>query len=309
MKDPADPFIGRISELSELRWTLIDKKPVVLTGDAGVGKTEMAVKYAQEFKHDNHSSTIFIDSTSHQSLINSFKDLSIKIGVKNENKVILTMIRECVDYFSNRKTLFILDNCNTDNTLVKEIQNIVTPSGLISIILTSRDENWDDIYKNIKLHPFNKEESSEYIKKSLGVNVLDNHIEKLNSLFGFLPLTLNRAVVFIENRIILFPNKNMDEYIHDIEDNRKEIIIEKHIETVTRNPTEDEIQSFLLDKLNNEAKAIGDKVSNAASETWGKVSGFVSDKAKIAYNDGIKVAADKVVDVAKDIHKKFSDIF
>lgn len=68
-------FIGWAKELNELRTTLVRKsifdQVVVLQGPPGIGKSSLAVKYADEF-HDDYSGIFWLDASSALHLAASF---------------------------------------------------------------------------------------------------------------------------------------------------------------------------------------------------------------------------------------------
>lgn len=263
MQNPVSPFVGRIAELSEIKWSHVDKKMVVITGPRGVGKSELAKKYAQDFRADNQSSTIWVNSESHLSFRDDFKDLSINIGQKLENKDATTIVTSVLEHFNNRKTLFIFDNAASDNLFVNNLKNWIGKSRFISILVTSRDEDWVD-FLQIKLSHFTKEESKEYIKtalqKDVKMEVSDEECEALSELLVNLPLALSKAVEDIVKKNVLSPEKiyTISDYIRSFQ----EPVV--HTITEVRQPSPEELEDAVSKKLDEEIKRVGDSVTDGA---------------------------------------------
>lgn len=82
-------FIGRAKELNELRTTVVRKsifdRVVVLQGPPGIGKSSLAVKYADEF-HDDYSGIFWLDASSPLHLAASFSRVRALID-KNPSEV------------------------------------------------------------------------------------------------------------------------------------------------------------------------------------------------------------------------------
>lgn len=253
----------------------MDKKITIITGARGVGKTELSRKYAQEMKHDNISNILWLDSTTHDSLISDFKDLAVQIGKTLEAKTLTSVLRETFDFFRNRKTLFILDHASSDNLIVQNLKRFMKDSKAMQIIVTSRDEDWGEEYKILKLKNFQKENSIEYIKKVLkkeiDLTVIDSSADKLSDLVKNLPIALKEATAYIirKNTVVVSHLYTVDDYIRDY------INFELPQQTTTTTqkvPTDTEFEETLVDKLEQEGQRIGNQISSGAKETWEKIS-------------------------------------
>lgn len=263
------PFIGRVSEISELKWGQLENKITILTGPRGVGKTELAKKYAQEMKHDNTSNILWMDSRTHESLINSFKDLAVHVGNSLEGKSMTTILRETFDFFHNRKSIFLLDHASSDNIIIKNLEIFLGKANKVNVIVTSRDENWDESYKQLNLKPFTKDNSLEYIRivlrKEINMNVLDSSAEKVSELLKYLPLALSKATQYIiqKNTMLVDGEYTIDSYIQDL--------LQHQLPTepsTTPAPSDADIEESLLDKIKQESQRIGDQIGDEASNAW-----------------------------------------
>lgn len=269
LHSPVTPFIGRTSELSELKWSLLDTKVTVITGPRGIGKTELARKYAQEVKHDNTSNILWLDSRTHESLISNFKDLAIQIGNSLEDRTITSILRETFDFFHNRKTLFILDHAASDNIIIKNLQAFLNNKAKkVNVIVTSRDEDWGDEYKIIKLPPFTTENSVEYtrvtLSKELNIPMLDSSVVKLGDLLKHLPLALNKATQYIihKNTIKVDGEYTIEDYIQDL------LQLQVTVEPPATTPQDEITDETIMDKISQESQRVTKQIENEAKAAW-----------------------------------------
>lgn len=267
MESPVVPFVGRVAELSEIKWSHIDKLMVVLTGPRGVGKSELARKYAQDFKLDNVSSTLWINSESHLSVRDAFRDLAISVGISTENKDGTTIIKNVIEHFKSRKTLFIFDNSEEDNLIVNNLPAWVGKSKFINVIVTSRSENWDEKkFRIINVKPFTLAESTQFIKaaiaKEISLPVSDEDTKKLSELLKYIPLGLSDAVkdIIKKNSLNLGKHYTIVDFIESFN--------EKPIQTVhvteVRAPTDEELEDAFSRKIDEEWRRAGDRITDEA---------------------------------------------
>jgi nucleoside phosphorylase len=120
-------FFGRRSELEKMHKYLEEdsdgRKIVVLCGLGGFGKTQLALQYWTEVAEE-YSSKIWVDATSLETVLESFKDISTKLGhqlphavamhspssVLSSPKVIFADIKRWLSSLSNCRWLMVIDN-------------------------------------------------------------------------------------------------------------------------------------------------------------------------------------------------------
>jgi hypothetical protein len=99
------------------------RKIVVLCGLGGFGKTQLALQYWTQMAEE-YSSKIWVDATSLETAIESFKDISTKLGhqlprtiamhspasVLSSSKVIFADIKRWLSSLSNCRWLMVIDN-------------------------------------------------------------------------------------------------------------------------------------------------------------------------------------------------------
>ncbi|MDX5526934.1 MAG: ankyrin repeat domain-containing protein [Wolbachia endosymbiont of Andrena nigroaenea] len=204
---------------------------VVISGLRGVGKTELAIKFARgKYSENEQGSAILIDAKDAE---NSFRILAkdkLKISCKDIDggeKTINSMVDDVYDYFSNKRSLFIFDNAQRYIDIKKFLPLRLPPGASKPLVLITSDNlnklEWPSSKVKIEeLDKFQESESIKFIKTSLGVSddSQGKSIKDLaNKLYHF-PLLLEYAVRDIkryqegnQNFKIGDYNSIIDEYI------------------------------------------------------------------------------------------------
>ncbi|CQD07254.1 ankyrin repeat domain protein [Wolbachia endosymbiont wPip_Mol of Culex molestus] len=227
--EPVAFFTGRNSELKALHDALqrsTGRQAVILqvatiSGLGGVGKSELARKYACEYKEHYDGNLVWVNAGTQKDLEESFKGLAkelnrrlpegSKIFITDEDteqeKGIRSIIKSVYRYFKDVKSLFIFDNAREYKYIRKFL-----PSSLHSrhkkpyVLITSHDQKWDSVeegdIKVIRLNEFCKTEACEFVKKALNIedNLQDQEIEELTEKLQYVPLALKQATVYICNK-------------------------------------------------------------------------------------------------------------
>jgi hypothetical protein len=186
-----------------------------VSGAGGIGKSELARKYAYIHKEDFNKNIAWMNAETQESLRESFimlaKDLRIPTTEKREGKEqdrdIKSIVKDVYKYFTNVLSLFIFDNAEK----YKDISEFLPSSFSLSpddkkhyVLITSRNQDWEVREEGkievIKLNDFTPEEAVKFIKNTLNIkNDLQNeHIEKLARELQYFPLALRQAVTYIE---------------------------------------------------------------------------------------------------------------
>ncbi|MDR3131797.1 MAG: ankyrin repeat domain-containing protein [Rickettsiales bacterium] len=220
MRYPVRTFTGRRSELQKIYKELhktIDEQAevsqiVVIGGLGGIGKSELARKYAYEYRKDYDGNIIWINAETQGSLEESFKGLAEELNKRllESPKISITekeskfIVEDVYRYFEDVKGLFIFDNAEGYRNISKFL-----PSSLNHrpyVLITSRDTKWEAGQKGkidvIELDVLDELEALEFFTKSLNIdNTLQyRKVEKLSEELQYLPLALKQAVVYIHNK-------------------------------------------------------------------------------------------------------------
>lgn len=120
-----DNFIGRNQELEEIHAILEKENSVFVYGVGGTGKTELAIKYAEQYK-DEFNTVVFCRYDT--SLISTLRKIAIKnmdysdaeYKCSDDDFIMKELPKLCDD-----RTLLILDNFNVDVDQEEQLENFI----------------------------------------------------------------------------------------------------------------------------------------------------------------------------------------
>jgi ankyrin repeat protein len=167
-----------------------------VSGAGGIGKSELARKYAYIRRKDFDNNVAWINAETQESLRKSFlmlsKDLRIPTTEEREgkerNRDIKSIVKDVYKYCTNVESLFIFDNAEKYKDISEFLPSyfsLFPDDKEPYILITSRNQDWEvgeeGKIEVIKLNEFTPEEALDFIKKTLNIeNDLQNeYIEKL----------------------------------------------------------------------------------------------------------------------------------
>lgn len=190
-----------------------------ITGLGGIGKTQLALRYAELYARDYDYNVLWISAETQENLAYSFHKLANKLqliitdsyGAKKDLEEIVDAVYE---YFSDRKSLFIFDNVENYRAITNYLPKTMM-GNKPTLLITSRYNNWENVASVLSLGVFNEQETEELIKKSLNLsdNTENENIKELNKLLQGLPLALQQALAYIKLRKNTDAGFSLEDYI------------------------------------------------------------------------------------------------
>ncbi|GII52397.1 hypothetical protein Pth03_07860 [Planotetraspora thailandica] len=190
-------FTGRDELLVQLRQsmntvTAVVAQPQTLQGLGGVGKTQLAIEYAWQYR-SHYDLVWWISAEQHMLVPSSLAGLARPLGlpsvaatgVEQATQNVLRALQSGVPY---RRWLVIFDNAEEPDFILKLI-----PRGPGHVLITSRNSSWSDHESTIEVDVFSRVESVAFLRKRLGREVEDSEAEQLAEKLGDLPLALEQA--------------------------------------------------------------------------------------------------------------------
>ncbi|WP_237342887.1 tetratricopeptide repeat protein [Wolbachia endosymbiont of Folsomia candida] len=223
-----------------------------LSGLGGIGKTQLALKYAEEYSEYYNNNVIWIDAETQSEILNSVRKLlnlgelgefrrNLNINSLSEidsnvtERNIEVIIQEIYKYFKETKILFIFDNVKNYDQ-IKEYLPKQFVGNKPSILITSRYRNWENTkVKVLDLNVFTDEEAEKFIRNALEIesddSSQDKDIENLASKLQRLPLALAQAVAYIK-----IEGLGIQEYLEKYKTEAQKLLDSKHFQEFFHDP-------------------------------------------------------------------------
>ncbi|GLV36690.1 Ankyrin 2 [Carabus blaptoides fortunei] len=168
LPEPVSPFGGREHELSQIHESFRSYQIVALIGMCGMGKSELAKKYAATYIEHYESNVIWINSEINDIIRKSLECVAEELCLKWQNRSSRDIIQDMYRYFEGGTALIVFDNV-IDETFIKSY----FPSRLlkncnIRIIITSQYRKWSSKVKAIELSSFSEDDSINLLAVILG---------------------------------------------------------------------------------------------------------------------------------------------
>ena len=191
-----------------------------LSGLGGIGKTQVALRYAQEYAALYDHNVIWINAETKNDILLCLRKLSAQLDINikdnyGNQKDVSELIHEIYSYFSAEKSLFIFDNVENYQEFSDFIPKVLkgnTPT----LLITSRYSNWKNIATVLSIDIFTEQEAKEFIKKELSIDndQQDGKIRELIILLQGLPLAFQQAVAYIDVQRNVNSDYSISDYIN-----------------------------------------------------------------------------------------------
>ena len=221
------PSISKFGQLSSDRFFAVGKKlfnqieeklfsaksaeektrVVVLRGDPGVGKAELATEFSI-LNFANYSVVWGFDAQSEEALNNSYRELADRFGLTNKSENISTAsIRNQINVHLEKKTPWLLVFTNVDEResfFLNREQWFPKCGGCVLIV--SKEKSWQRIPENnvIEVPKLYRDESIELLKRFMPLALQEQYaqLDTLAEKLEYVPLALMQAGNFIRERSV-----------------------------------------------------------------------------------------------------------
>jgi len=216
-------FIGRQNLINLVHNNLnpIESAPkiVVLHGLSGIGKTQIALEYAYQYKND-YKIVWWLRAGESSILTADFEDLALKLGLIEKQTDNKEFGMKAVKHWFERNPRWLLIFDNATSKL--NITDYIPQNDNGHIIITSQNPNWRGLAEPIKINNLSDVESVQMISDLTGEK--DHNVAlKLAVILGFLPMALEQACAYIEETGI-----TINEYLDLFRQYQSELFDEAH---------------------------------------------------------------------------------
>jgi hypothetical protein len=216
-------FTGRKDLLTALRKsintvTAVVAQPQALQGLGGVGKTQLAIEYAWQYRA--HYDLVWWVSADQPLLVPSvLAGMAPKLGlppatstgVEQATQAVLRTLESGSPY---RSWLVIFDNAEEPEYIKDFI-----PRGPGHVLITSRNSRWSDHEPTIQVDVFRREESVAFLRTRLADAISLEEADRVADRLGDLPLALEQAAALLARTLM-----PVEEYLELLEEQTSKLL-------------------------------------------------------------------------------------
>jgi NACHT domain-containing protein len=217
-------FTGRVHELNQLKkWFRASRntsKVVTLWGESGVGKSQLAMKFAQD-NREEYNRIFFIDATSLEVLQTEFMKLQETLFIQGDSSNAI----ECVVNWliqNAQRWLLILDGANRFQLVVSIISRLAYSGHILITTVDTSFRGHSLIHEHMNVGVLSVEDSMLlFFARARLLAPLDQidiaTVQRLLEELGRLPLAIDSSGAYIN-----FVRKNVQEYAILFHDNKSQ---------------------------------------------------------------------------------------
>lgn len=185
---PRNPdFVGRRSELAELRATLDRTGAAVLTGAGGMGKSQTALEYAH-VAIASYRIVWWCDAEQADLLVTAYADLAGVLGCTSPSAELPLAHQAALRHLAGTGDwLLIFDNAADPEALLRW-----WPAGRGHVLITSRNPDWTGLASKIPVLPLDRTDAVALLR-TFSADLTDGPADALAAALGDLPLGLAQA--------------------------------------------------------------------------------------------------------------------
>jgi tetratricopeptide (TPR) repeat protein len=187
---PVRSFVGRDEQLSALREQLTSQGAAALHGMAGVGKTQLALAYAQRYRGD-YTLGWKVPAEIELDLVTTLAELGIALGLP-AGQPPAQLAAHARDALGERSGwLLIFDNAPN----LAAVAQYLPGAGGGHVLVTSRDSAWQGIADPVPVDLLSPENAVELLVRRTG-DPDQQSAKRLAEALGRLPLALEQAAAY-----------------------------------------------------------------------------------------------------------------
>lgn len=193
-------FTGRQEYLDTLRRLLVFEKttaitqPVSISGLGGVGKTQIATRYAHLYE-ENYELIWWLRSEGPLTLAADYSALAVFLDLpekhEREQQLVLRAVKKWLEQHGN--WLLIFDNAQTPDV----VRPFLPRSRNGHVLITSRNQNWLELASPVPIKEWQRQESIKFLFRRTGQSD-EEMASAIADVLGDLPLALEQAGAYIE---------------------------------------------------------------------------------------------------------------
>ncbi|MEU8080305.1 FxSxx-COOH system tetratricopeptide repeat protein [Catellatospora citrea] len=191
-------FTGRESLLADLKARLSSAMtalvPQALHGLGGVGKTQLAVEFCHRYA-PHYDLVLWIPAEQPALARTTLAQLAQKLGLprfEDQSQAVAAVLQELRRGERYSRWILVFDNADRPEDLASLMPDI---QGTGHILITSRNQRWNDLAKILEVDVFTRQESIELLeRRSQGVSAQE--ADQLAEKLGDLPLALEQAAAW-----------------------------------------------------------------------------------------------------------------
>jgi hypothetical protein len=224
---PGKYYVGRTADLATLQSLfLVPERPeckaVALYGLSGVGKTQLALKYAIEYK-DSYNYIFFVNASSAEILKNDFIKIQKSLNLPDGSGDALTEMTNWLVSQTDQNWLLVFDNANDLRDILPVITPIVNAG---HVFLTTQDacvEENEFIDEALEVKALTPDEATQLLFLRSGIkSPTPENVEVAEILvaeLGYVPLAIDSAGAYINVH-----QKTVKEYAELLRKYQKQIL-------------------------------------------------------------------------------------
>ena len=219
---PVGDFTNRVADLQELRTVAAKSRTILIFGEPGLGKTELARQFAVEIGKDYPHGHVYFDLKGTSKAPVQSKDLLAHLIQKFTSSALGDIDHDSgavdVEELANRfrtviygkRVLLFLDNVFDS----EQVRHVELPLDCLCLLLITSHRKLDlPAIPAIDLPPFSQSDSEKFL---LGVvKNIGQHAPAIATLCGGLPFALRKAA----GALSLRPDKDPGDYVRDLSSN------------------------------------------------------------------------------------------